>query len=125
MVFNEDSIIKLSFPDFDVVEMEFIPTEKKLLIKIEGAWMNDEERKLGPGRIFLHLWEDISIRTYDSELGRWSGVNLSNADCLKDICELQKNDSVLSFLGFGKRDGLWTEWSFTNVKLEAEFEMST
>ncbi len=121
--FNEKTINKLSFPDFNIETMEFLPAQKKVLIKIEGALSDDEENILGRGFLLFHSWKDISIRSFNYELNEWIDLNQSSADNLKDLCEVKTSDSTITLCGFGKMNGWWTEWTFIDSKLIAEFEL--
>lgn len=113
----------LSFPDFGVEKVEFIPKEKKLIIVIEGAYLDQNDGQiLGKGMLYFNDWEEISFRKYDCHTDTWSVVNESDFEPLQDICEEKFDDSVVYLCGFSKSQ--WMEWKIQNAKMYAEFDVS-
>ena len=104
-------------PDFDVETFEFLPKEKKLKIVIEGAWL--EEDQLGRGVLYFNDWANLSIRKYDSDADRWSDLNGSGIESLKDFCEVVFADATICISGFGTKTGQWVEWKIQNAKMHS------
>lgn len=123
IILNEQSIKKLSFPDFDVERMEFSPTEKILNIFVEGAWLKiDGGKELGKGFLFFSEWESLSINSFHPIAETWSLVKEDSTERLKDLCRVQFNDLFVSLAGFGDEEGHWMEWKIVKPKMYAEFE---
>lgn len=116
---NKNQMKYLSFPDFGVEKVEFIPKEKKLIIVVEGAYLDENEGQLlGKGTLFFNEWEDISFRKYDFNADTWSVVNESDFEPLKDICEEKFDGSTVYLCGFGKLSGQWMEYKIQNAKIQ-------
>lgn len=120
---NEDMIKNLSFPDFSVKKMEFSPREKILNIFVDGAWLEvDGGTKLGKGTIFFEEWESLSVYRFNPDTEKWSHLDESSAETLRDLCEIKFFNSTISLCGFGKQTGQWIEWRIVNAKKHAEFD---
>ena len=120
---NESMMKKLSFPDFEVEKMEFSLKEKILKIFVEGAWLDiNEGIKLGKGILFFNEWESLSINRFNSSTKRWSMVDESSLEPLRDLCEVKFFDCTISLSGFGKKFGQWMEWKIVKATMHAEFE---
>ena len=124
-ILDKNMMKKLSFPDFDVEKMEFLPQKKMLKIFIDGAWLDIEEgMQLGKGVLFFSDWENLSIRRFDSTIEKWFTVEELRIECLEDLCEVKFSDSTVSLCGFGKKNGQWMEWKIVNTKMHAEFDLN-
>lgn len=120
---DEIMIRNLSFPDFNVEKMEFLPEQKILKVFVEGAWLGiNEGTVLGKGVLFFNDWDLLSISRYDPILERWYEVEIRNAEELSDLCEVKFSNSNISLYGFGKKLGQWLEWKISHAKIHAEFE---
>lgn len=121
---NIDLIRKLSFPDFKVEKIELFPDKKKLIILIEGAWLDlDKGKELGNGVLVLKNWKGFSIRAFDAESENWNEISINKIDddYLKDICEIEFANNSVSLYGFGKKSNRWMEWKINQAKIHAEF----
>jgi hypothetical protein len=122
---NLDEIMmrSLSFPDFNVEKMEFLPEQKILKVFVEGAWLGiNGGTVLGKGVLFFNDWDVSSISRYDPILEKWYELEISNSEELRDLCEVKFSNSNISLCGFGKKLGQWLEWKISNAKMHAEFE---
>ena len=123
-ILDEKKMKNLSFPDFDVEKFEFSPQKKELKIFIEGAWLDmDGGSQLGKGILYFNDWENLSISRFDPNIEKWSDLNESSVEPLKDICEMKFNDSTISLYGFGKKTGHWMGWEIRKAKMHAEFNL--
>lgn len=121
--FNERSMKNLSFPDFEVEKMEFLPEQKILKIYVQGAWLEENGGKiLGKGILFFKNWETLSMRRYDPILEKWFEEEIANFEELRDLSEVKFFNSNAFLNGFGKRVGHWLEWKIVNTTMYAEFE---
>lgn len=112
----------LSFPDYDIEKIEFIPESKKLKIFIEGAWLDiSGGQKLGKGILFFNDWDEIEIKVFDHENKRWLDLDQSSINQLKDICEIKFLDNSLYLYGFDKKSHLWMECKIVGSKMHSEF----
>ncbi|MBA3958487.1 MAG: hypothetical protein H0X51_08890 [Parachlamydiaceae bacterium] len=120
---DEMMMRSLSFPDFNVEKMEFLPEKKILKVFVEGAWLEiDGGTALGKGVLFFNDWDVLSINRYDPILEKWNEIEISNSEELRDLCEVKFFNSNISLCGFGKWVGQWLEWKITNAKMHAQFE---
>lgn len=125
MYFNNKTIDKLSFPDFYIEKMEFDPCKKNLLIAVEGAWLEfNGGKKLGKGVLRIDSWETVIIKSYHPKSSFWQVEDPLSTDRLKDLCEVKYGDSMITLCGFGKKNGYWMEWHFTNPEISADFGSS-
>lgn len=123
-ILDETTMKNLSFPDFEVEKIEFSSEEKKLKIYIEGAWLDlNGGCQLGRGILYFNDWEDFSINRFDPQTEKWSHINASDVDPLKDICEVKFSDTFICLYGFGKQIGHWLEWKIQKAKMHAEFDV--
>ena len=123
-ILDEKKMQNLSFPDFDVEKIEFVPEEKKLKICVEGAWLDiDEGSQLGRGILYFSDWENLSISRFDPQAEKWSYLNEPAIEPLRDLCEVKFTDSTIFLCGFGKQTGHWMEWKIRKAKMHAEFDV--
>jgi len=112
----------LSFPDFDVENMELSTKEKTLKVFIAGAWLDiDEGSQLGRGILYFSDWEKITISRFDPQTEEWLTISEVNTEPLKDLCEVQFADSDVSLCGFSTPSGHWVKWNIQKAKMRAEF----
>lgn len=124
-ILDEDMMKNLSFPDFDVEKMEFIPEKKTLKVFVAGAWLDvNGGMLLNKGVLFFNNWDSLSIIRYDHALEKLFEVEIAHAEELSDLCEVIWLNSDVSLCGFGKQVGHWIEWKILNTKMRAEFEMT-
>jgi hypothetical protein len=123
-ILDSDKIKKLSFPDFEVENMEFSPQEKRLRICVAGAWLDIADGiLLGEGTLFFDAWENLLITRFDPITEKWSNIMEGDFsfESLKDICEVKVFDSTIFLCGFGRKSGKWMEWKIINARMHAEF----
>mgnify|MGYP000193296212 CR=1 FL=1 len=124
-IINQEEMKYLSFPDYDVEKMEYLPEQKFLKIFVQGGWLEtreNEEPRFGKGILFFSSWGSLIIRRYDKNLGRNVEEKELPIDPLKDLCEVIFSDSNAILRGHSKKIGYWMEWEMTNVKMHAEFD---
>lgn len=120
---NKSQISKLSFPDFEIEEMLFLPHKKELHIYVEGAWLEmGEGVRLGRGVLFFNNWEYLTINKFDTYKNIWSPIEIEAFEPLKDLCEVKFNNCIVLLSGFGKETGQWLEWKISNPQVSAAFE---
>lgn len=125
-ILDEKAMQNLSFPDFDVEKIEFVPKEKKVKIFVEGAWLDiDGGFQLGRGILYFSDWENLSISRFDPHTEKWTYLNELAAEPLKDLCEVKFADPTICLYGFGKQTGYWMEWKIQKAKMHAEFDTYT
>jgi len=120
-----DEINRLSFPDFNVLEIQFDPKIKYLYIKIDGAWFETENSKgkeLKEGTMRFHSWENIILKKYDINCSKWILIAATEFEPIKDICEFQITKKNIYLRGFGKQSGLWVEYELVSPIMDFEFE---
>ena len=123
IVFSEKEMQNLSFPDFDIEAIEFLPKDKKLMISVEGAWLDiDGGYQLGKGTLYFNDWENLVVSNYDPDTEQWLIINNPSIDPLKDLCEFKFNGKSIYLYGFGKNTGHWIEWKIQNTKMSAKFD---
>lgn len=126
MTLNADMMTFLSFPDFEVIKMDFKPCDKALNIYMEGAWLDlNGGEKLGKGVLLFENWISLTIQTFDSTLEKLTTVDLEKFEPLRDICEIIFTNSSVTLCGFTKYTGLWTELNIYNASMHAKFEKKT
>lgn len=122
-ILDEKIMQNLSFPDFGIEKIEFAPKGKKIKIFVEGAWLDlDGGSQLGRGVLYFDDWENLSISRFDLHTEKWSHLNESAIEPLKDLCEVKFADSTICLYGFGKETGHWMEWKIQKAKMHAEFD---
>ena len=124
MKFLDSNMMKyLSFPDYEVAEMQIDFQNKKLRISIDGGYLDvSNGRRLGCGILFLHNWDSLSVMKFD--LSDKNGKNLDEGEIepLKDLCEANFSESLVTLAGFGKKSGDWFEWKILHPQMHAKFE---
>jgi hypothetical protein len=112
----------LTFPDFEVEQMEFSQQQKKLKIYVEGAILSvEKDISLGKGILYFNNWDCLTIDRFNPHCDSWSRLNESEAESLKDLCEVDFSCSIVFLSGFGRQTGQWLEWKIINAKMRAEF----
>lgn len=124
MKINNENIENITFPDFEVTEMEFLSSEKILSLKIEGAFYSSGENPkiLNNGILKFSGWKSLTVRMYNPELEIWIPAEASSNSSFRELCILELENSKISLSGFGAKNGTWLEWVFENVTIEGEFE---
>lgn len=114
----------LSFPDFNVTNIKFESTNRYLKIQVDGAWLKDEkqEKELGQGDLKFESWADFNISQYNSNLDKWINIPLNEFEAIKDICEIQSDESQVYIRGFGNRSGMWIEYKINSPRITIEFQ---
>jgi hypothetical protein len=124
MKFLDSNMMKyLSFPDYEVEEMQIDFQNKKLRISLDGGYLDvSNGGRLGCGILFLHNWDSVSVMKFD--LSDKNGKNLDEGEIepLKDLCEASFSESLVTLAGFGKKSGEWFEWKILHPQMHAEFE---
>jgi hypothetical protein len=101
-------LAKVSFPDYDVDAFRFSPHERRLEIVMSGAWLDvDGGRDLGPSALIIGDWTRIESRSYDIVSKAWEKQDVPVA--LKDLCEAEFREMIVTLRGFATDSGLWTE----------------
>ena len=116
---------KMSFPDFNVIDIVFKPDEKYLEIQVDGAWIENElteGRELGKGKLRFRAWENFEIFQYNQNLDNWVKIQFDDFDPIKDICEVKCLKEQICIQGFGNKSGAWTEYKISSPIVECEFE---
>lgn len=124
IIINKTELGKLSFPDFTVTQMVINLDKKVSEIFTDGAVIDDDARliELDSGKLVIKHWQEISIREYQADISSWVGIELLQADKLKDICEEVFDDDIV-LRGFGYQSGLWLEYKFIKPEIMyAEFD---
>jgi hypothetical protein len=118
----KEDLNKLSFADYAIEAMALDIKMKILDIKIDGASfkLNENWKKLGMGTIKIFDWKKIAISMYDSKGQKWVNLGESNWDNLKEICEIELNET-LCLKGFGKRTGQWIQFDILSPKIDINF----
>lgn len=117
-IINQEEMKYLSFPDYDVEKMEYLPLEKSLKIFVEGGWLDTdriEGHELGKGILFFSDWDFIFIKRHNAQIKE--GLPEGR---LNDLCEVIFSNSIVFLSGFGPDD--WIEWIMIKPKMHAEFE---
>ncbi|CAG9001007.1 MAG: hypothetical protein CENE_03029 [Candidatus Celerinatantimonas neptuna] len=124
IIINKTELGKLSFPDFTVTQMVINLDKKVSEIFTDGAVIDDDAGliELDSGKLVIKHWQEISIREYQADISSWVGIELLQADKLKDICEEVFDDDIV-LRGFGYQSGLWLEYKFIKPEIMyAEFD---
>jgi len=72
--------------------------------------------------LYFNDWESLTISRFDPHTEKWSHLNESTIEPLKDLCEVKFADSTICLYGFGKQTGHWVEWKIRKAKMHAEFD---
>jgi hypothetical protein len=122
-IFDKEAMKRLSFPDSDVEKVQFSRNQKSLKIFMKSGWLEtDNGHQLGKGVLCFTDWKKLTISEFNPSTEKWSELDQSSLDFLKDICEVKFFNSSICLYGFGKKVGHWMEWKIQKTKMHAEFE---
>ena len=98
----------VSFPDFEVEHFLVDIGQRRLEIKVSGAWLNGNHGgELGPVRLVIGDWDFLNCRSYDRSGDEW--IAMPAPAVLKDLCEAEYSHLQVCIRGFERTSGLWTE----------------
>jgi hypothetical protein len=121
MKLNQNMLNKISFPDYEILNMDVNLENKIIKIEIEGAFLNISEGLfLKRGIIIFDNFNNLEIKYYDDNLRKF--FLMQNIDLLKSIDEFIYDKSETILKGFGKQTGKWTEYHIFDGKIEAIFD---
>lgn len=127
----------LSFPDFNVIDIQFSAEQKQLKITVDGACLVDSAdaylentrvlpKGLGKGDLFFHAWKEFIILQQNMGSNKLDIVSCiapgTEFEVIKDICEFSHKEESICIKGFGKNSGLWTEYRINGAAFEFIFE---
>lgn len=111
----------LTFPDASVFQFE-LDLEKRILrcatniSHVAGEF----DYLLGHTHVTISDWSDVSVKEWDGERLKDVMSKLDGAE-LKDICENVFEENII-LKGFTKGTDYWTEYKFSNAKIEVKAE---
>lgn len=104
----------MTFPDFAVLDFGLDGGGRRLVIEMEGAWLDlDGGREVGHGRLVIEGWSEMVVSRYENDA--WVDVADATEESLKDICESDIGPTT-TLCGFSARTGLWVRYVFYNTK---------
>ncbi len=121
----QDQLKQISFPDCDITLFRLSPYH--LEMRLNGVFQEGCGLVDAPVHVVVSGWSHASITRYNST---WAEpyvhipARLDLCECgeLKDICEWNVTNSVLSFSGFEKFSGQWQEFVFSNASIEIRID---
>jgi hypothetical protein len=120
-----ENLSRLSFPDFNVLEINLSINEKILNIYVDGAYLEDQKgggKQLGKGKLSFKNWQSFSVRLFNNDMKNWIVLPHSDFEHLKDICEFQNKNQTICLRGFGIKSGRWLEYKIENSYIDFTFD---
>ncbi len=120
-----EHLSKLSFPDFNILKINLNFDEKKMVIFVDGACLDDQKgvsKQLGKGELRFSNWQSFSVRLFNHESNTWIFLPDTNLELLKDICEFQHRNDIFYLRGFGIKSGRWLEYKIEHPHIDFRFD---
>jgi hypothetical protein len=117
---SQEDVGHLSFPDARVLAFVLENDIKRLLIRLDSAFVDTP----GPGRRL----QETTLRFFDLDIlaalefrdSAFSPIDLAvSKTTLRDICEFSLNNGMAHLRGFSRHSGLWTELIMRYGRVEA------
>lgn len=118
---TESEIKILSFPDYPVERMLVTKENKKLIVAVEGAYLDGcRGKELEKVTLEFTQWDSLLVSLYSGS--EWLSIENEEIGILKDICEFEVTENYYFLRGFSRSSGKWVEWKIKGASLLARYK---
>ena len=111
--FGSKDANRVSFSDFEV--RAFAANNAEILFESDAIYIDGHGLIEAPTE--CRVAGRVTLREYDHERSRWTGLDINSPYHLKDICEWVVEGDTLFIRGFQIESGRWNEYRICDFEL--------
>ncbi|MBA2654970.1 MAG: hypothetical protein H0U71_07920 [Gammaproteobacteria bacterium] len=123
-IHNREALKKLSFIDFNVLNVNIDKKIKEITFRLDGALhlINGIKEELGEGYLKIINYAEIEITSYNARNKSKTQQAEDNYENLNQLCEIDLNDDLVNIKGFAEQTYNWLEFKISGGELIGEFK---
>ncbi len=123
MIINKETLKKMNFSDFQVLNSQIDKEKKTIDFSLSGAAINHDNNRLdlGEGHLVLHDYDSIFITSYNAEDKTEKELSEVDYEELQEICEIDVLSDEVIIKGYAKLTFNWIEFRIQGGVVQGDF----